>query len=130
LRRLGFDADTVQQVVESLCEQRLVNDRDFATFWRDNREAFKPRSRRALELELRQKGIDADTVAETVADVDDQASAYHAAVKKARSLAGLDYPSFRRRLGPFLRRRGFAYGLINHTIDQVWRERVDGQPDL
>jgi regulatory protein len=130
LRRHGFDAGTIEQVLVTLREQGLVNDSVFATFWRENREAFRPRSRRALELELKRKGVEADTVAETVAAVDDEQSAHLAAQRKARSLAGLDYPSFRRRLGMFLRRRGFAFELINHTIDQVWRERTGCQPDL
>ena len=127
LNRHGFDADTIQQVLAKLREQGLVNDVAFAQFWRENRENFRPLSRRLIELELKQKGVDAETIAETTAGVDDEPGAYRAAQRKARSLAGLDYSSFRKRLGAFLKRRGFDYELVNRTIDRVWQERDNVQ---
>jgi regulatory protein len=130
LRRHGFDADTIQEVIAKLREQRLVDDVSFARFWRDNREQFKPRSRRLIDLELRQKGVDAETVAEATSGIDDELGAYRAAKRKASALVGLDYPSFRKRLGAFLRQRGFAYELINLTIERVWQEQGNQQPDL
>ncbi len=125
----GFDRGTIQQVLAKLNEQRLVDDAAFAQFWRANRENFRPLSRRLLELELRQKGVDSETIAATTADVDDELGAYRAAQKKTRSLSGLDYPNFRKRLGAFLKRRGFAYELINHTIDRVWLEEGNNLPE-
>jgi len=130
LRRHGYDIDIIQQVIEKLKEQKLVDDTAFAQFWRENRENFKPRSRRLIEVELRQKGVDADTIAETTEMVDEESGAYKAAQRKAISLSGLDYLSFRKRLGAFLRQRGFSYELINMTIERVWQEQGNIQPDL
>jgi len=129
LNRHGFDTDTIQQVLALLKERGLVDDIAFARFWRENRENFRPRSRRLIELELKQKGVDAETIAEATAGVDDEPSAYRAAQRKARSLARLDHSSFRKRLGDFLKRRGFDYELVNRTIDRVWQERDDAQPN-
>ncbi len=129
LNRHGFDADTIEQVLTKLKEQGLVDDIAFARFWRENRENFRPLSRRLIELELKQKGVDAETIAEASAGVDDELGAYQAAQRKARSLAGLDYSSFRKRLGAFLKRRGFDYELVNRTIDRVWQERDNARPD-
>lgn len=129
LNRHGFDTDTIQQVLARLKERGLVDDIAFARFWRENRENFRPRSRRLIELELKQKGVDAETIAEATAGVDDEPSAYRAAQRKARSLARLDHSSFRKRLGDFLKRRGFDYELVNRTIDRVWQERDDAQPN-
>ena len=129
LNRHGFDTDTIQQVLARLKERGLVDDIAFARFWRENRENFRPRSRRLIELELKQKGVDAETIAEATAGVDDEPSAYRAAQRKARSLARLDHSSFRKRLGDFLKRRGFNYELVNRTIDRVWQERDDAQPN-
>jgi regulatory protein len=130
LRRHGYDVDIIQQVIDKLKEQKLVDDTAFAQFWRENRENFKPRSRRLIEVELRQKGVDADTIAEATEMVDDEIVAYKAAQRKAISLSGLDYLSFRKRLGTFLRQRGFSYDLINMTIERVWQEQGNIQPDL
>jgi len=129
LSRHGFDTETIQKVLAELKKQGLVDDVAFAQFWRENRENFRPRSRRFMELELKQKGVDAEIIAEATIDVDDDQGAYRAAQKKARSLSGLDYPSFRKRMGSFLKRRGFDYELSNRIIDRIWQEQSSELPD-
>jgi Ca-activated chloride channel family protein len=49
----------------------------------ENREHFSPRSKRALRMELRQKGIADADVQEAVSGVDEERSAYEAAAKRA-----------------------------------------------
>ena len=100
-----------------------MDDMAFAQFWKDNRESFSPRSQWLTRLELRQKGIADGIIAQVVDTVDDNHSAYQAALGKVRSLPLSDYHRFRRRLGEYLRRRGFNYGVINHTVERVWKER-------
>jgi regulatory protein len=129
LNRRGFDAETVERTLGRLRERGLVDDAAFARFWRENRESFRPRSSRLMGLELRRLGVDAGTVAEATAGVDDERGAYRAAQRKARLLAGLDYPAFRKRLGGFLRRCGFDYEVVNRTVDLVWQEQTRPQPD-
>jgi len=70
----------------------------------------------------RQKGISEDIIESTIATIDDEDSAYRAATSKARSLSRSDYESFRRRLGGYLQRRGFNYGVVEKTIKRVWQE--------
>ena len=123
LHQRGFDGDSVEAVLAKLKEQGLVGDIAFAQFWKDNRESFSPRSQWLTKLELRQKGVADDIIDKVVDAVDDADSAYRAAVSKARSLSQSDYQSFRRRLGEYLKRRGFGYGIINHTVERVWQER-------
>jgi regulatory protein len=122
LGQRGFDGDNVEAVIARLKEQGLVDDLAFAQFWKDNREAFRPRSRWLTKLELRQKGVADEIIDQVVADVDEEDSAYRAAVSRARSLPRADYQSFRRRLGEYLKRRGFSYQVITHTIERVWQE--------
>ena len=122
LRRRGFSDEIVQDVVNQMKEQGLVDDIAFAEFWRDNRESFSPRSRYLLKAELKQKGVEAETIEQVIQGLDDEASAYQAASKRARSLTPKDYQEFRRRLGAYLRWRGFSFGVINHTLDRLWQE--------
>jgi regulatory protein len=114
-------------VLARLREQGLVDDMAFAQFWKDNRESFSPRSQRLAGLELRRKGIDEETIAQVVGVIDDDDSAYRAALSKARSLSLSDYHSFRQRLAGYLKRRGFSYGVINHTVERVWQKQGDRQ---
>ena len=123
LHQHGFDGDSVEAVIAKLKEQGLVDDMAFAQFWKDNRESFSPRSQWLTRLELRRKGVANDITDQVVDAVDDNDNAYRAALGKARSLPLSDYQSFRRRLGEYLKRRGFGYGVINHTVERVWQEQ-------
>ena len=125
LHQRGFGGDSVEAVIIRLKENGLVDDMAFAQFWKDNRESFSPRSRRLTRLELRRKGITNDIIDQVIDTIDEDNSAYRAALKKARSLPLTDYPSFCRRLGEYLKRRGFSYGVIKHTVERMWQEQGD-----
>jgi regulatory protein len=118
----------IEQVVERLKTARLLDDAAFAQFWVENRETFNPRGRRMLRRELQQKGVDAATI-DTALDVDETESAYQAAQRKTRALAGLDYNAFRCQLGDYLLRRGFDYVTVHATVRRLWREQQADQPD-
>jgi regulatory protein len=122
LHRRGFDGDNVDAVLARLKGQGLVDDLAFARFWQENRQSFRPRSQWLTKRELRQKGVSQDIIDRVVSQLDDQDSAYRAASAKARRLASADYDGFRRKLGQFLKRRGFGYGLIKTTVERVWQE--------
>jgi len=94
LRRRGFSGKVVDEVIICLKERRLIDDVAFAHYWKDNRLSFRPRSRRLIKLELRQKGVAAEMANEVLEDLDDENAAYEAGLKKARVLSGLDYNEF------------------------------------
>jgi len=123
LQRRGFDGDSIEAVIAKLKEQGLISDIAFAQFWKDNRESFSPRSQWLTRLELRRKGVTTDIIDQVVDEVDDADNAYRAALSKARGLPLSDYQGFRRRLGDYLKRRGFGYEVINHTVERIWQER-------
>ncbi len=127
LARRGFDKDGVDAVLLKLKGQGLVDDAAFARFWKENRELFSPRSQRLTSLELRRKGVTGEIIDEVAGTVDDSDSAYRAALSRARLLPTTEYGTFRRRLGEYLRRRGFSYEVASHTVERVWRELGAGQ---
>ncbi len=84
-------------------------------------------------MELRRKGVQSEVIQEVVGDIDDADNAYRAAVNKARTLPVSDYQVFRQRLGGYLQRRGFNYGVINNIVKKAWQERTGNSrqlPDL
>ena len=123
LERRGFNGDSVEAVITKLKEQELVDDVAFAQFWKDNRQSFSPRSQWLIRLELNRKGVAADIIEEAVNDINDDDSAYRVALGKARTLSPSDRGDFRRRLGYYLKRRGFNYEVISRTVEQLWQER-------
>jgi regulatory protein len=113
--------------LERLQENGLLNDQAFAQAWVENRNEFRPRSRRALALELRRKGLTDEIVQEVLTEhVDETALALQAGQKQARRMSGLDWTAFRQKLGGFLGRRGFSYAVIAPVLRQVWQELHPG----
>jgi regulatory protein len=122
LQRRGYDGDIIAAAIARLKEQGLVDDLAFAQFWKENRQSFSPRSQWLTRHELKQKGVADEVIERVVADVDDEDSAYQAAITKAHRLPAGNYQGFRRRLGEYLKRRGFGYGVINNTVKKIWEE--------
>ena len=73
-------------------------------------------------MELRQKGLDDETVQSVVAGVDENALAYESARKRAGRFQGLEWSEFRRKLSEYLARRGFPYPVIAPVVTRVWNE--------
>ena len=71
LRKHEIPEDVIEQTIERLRQDGLANDNQFARAWVENRSAFRPRSRRMLAMEMRQKGIDDETASAALQCVDD-----------------------------------------------------------
>jgi regulatory protein len=123
LLRHGFDSEHVEKTLARLKEQGLVDDIAFARFWRENRETFSPRSRRLTKMELKRKGLSSDIIEQAISEIDEKDSAYRAALNRAHRLSITDYQAFRQRLGSYLGRRGFNYGVIKEITERVWKEK-------
>lgn len=123
LQRHGYDAENIDKTLARLKEQGLVDDIAFARFWRENRETFSPRSRRLTKMELKRKGLSSDVIEQVISEIDEKDSAYRAAINRVRRLSSADYQVFRQRLGSYLGRRGFDYGIIKETTERVWQEQ-------
>lgn len=126
----GFEEKVAESTVQRLKDNGFLSDDQFAKDWVENRSTFRPRSRRLLKLELRQKGVAEDTIEKALAETGDESIlAYQSAMKYARRLAGSDWETFRKRLGDHLLRRGFSYGTIAPVLRQVWDETRDSAGD-
>ena len=122
LERQGYDDTFIQPTIARLKELGLVDDAEFARLWVDNRDELRPRSRRLIQMELRQKGLSRDIIERATGSVNETEAAYRAAEKKAKSLLADDYDTFRKRLAGYLARRGFGYETLASTIERIWKE--------
>jgi regulatory protein len=121
-RRRGFRKEAVDHAASRLKELGYLDDAAFARSWVESRRASTPRSKRALQFELSQKGVSRDQAERALEGRSDADAAYEAAQRRLRSLGGLDYITFERRLGAFLNSRGFPYGVARATIQRCWAE--------
>jgi len=109
----------VEVVVERLTRAGLLDDREFARYWVENRLQFNPRGARVLRQELWQRGVPDSIIADALAGLDEEAAARKAADAGARRLAHLEPGDFRRRLGAYLARRGFSYAVIETLVEEM-----------
>ena len=124
LRRHGISEEVIASVVERLERSGMIDDKLFAQAWVENRAEFRPRSKRALVYELRQRGIAEDVIDQALSEnmPDEAELAYQAALKYSRKLNKLERLEFRRKLSGHLARRGFSYDIVIPVVDRVWAE--------
>jgi regulatory protein len=118
----------IEQEIQRLRQSGLVDDQAFARLWVENRAAFRPRSQRALRVELKRKGVSPEALKAALTKADDAASAEQLAARRAPRLARLPHPEFRRKLGDYLARRGFDYDTVQAAVEQAW-QTIQGQSD-
>lgn len=132
LEASGFDEASIDATLTRLREAGLAGDRQFAQLWVENRSEFRPRGRRMLAFELRQKGVQEEIIQEALNEAGDEHElARQAAQKYARRLAGLERDAFWKKLTAFLIRRGFGYATVKEVVEEVWKTQVSsGEDDM
>lgn len=131
LIKAEFAPELVDEVLASLERASLVDDSLFAHEWVRQRAARRGKSAKALDLELRDKGVAADVRASALAQIseeDEEAQARALAEKKARALKVVpadraEYDKALRRVVGVLARRGYSSEL---TV-RVARESLDAR---
>ncbi|NSW50985.1 MAG: RecX family transcriptional regulator [Anaerolineae bacterium] len=123
LAEQGFEEDVVNGALERLRSNQMVGDGKFARLWIDSRVTFRPRSHRLMAMELRQKGVADETIDAALAEApEDEILAYQAGQARFRRYAGTDFKTFQQKLGAYLGRKGFSYGVISPVVQRLWRE--------
>jgi regulatory protein len=114
LARKDADKAVSQEVIRRLRNLNLLSDLDFARSWINNRRALKSTSKRRLRLELLQKHVPDDIVAEALAeDETDERDALRQLVEKKRRR----YPD-QQKLMQYLARQGFSYDDIKSVLSE------------
>jgi len=122
LNKHEFSQDVIEHTLERLRENRLADDGQFARTWVENRNTFRPRSRRALQIELRQKGLSNEATQSALEGLDEEALAYAAGLKKAHHLPSEEWAGFRKKLSEHLARRGFPHSVVAPVVSRIWNE--------
>lgn len=127
-----FESEVVDAVVDDLAEAGLVDDEAFAKEWVRQRHARRGKSARALNLELKEKGVEAADRATALAQIteeSEEAVARQVAEKKARTLKRVpadrhERDKFLRRIVGTLARRGYNQELVMRISIDVLDARI------
>jgi regulatory protein len=115
----GTPVDVAGRVLDRMAEVGLVDDVAFADGWVRSRTATRGLSRRALAHELRDKGIDDETAASALQQVDDEdelAMARDLVARRLPSVRGLPPDKQVNRLVGMLARKGYSSGLAFRVV--------------
>ncbi len=122
LEQKGWDQTVIQETLDRLRQNGLLDDIQFARDWIENRQTFRPRGIRLLYQELRQKGLDEQTIQQALTGVDEEAAAQALARRQAQRLKSVPPHVFHQKLIAYLIRRGFSYELANNVSQNIWEE--------
>ncbi|MCS7282210.1 MAG: RecX family transcriptional regulator [Anaerolineae bacterium] len=114
-----YDEAALGEALERLRRGGLLDDREFARYWVENRFQYNPRGKSVLRQELRQKGLEDEIIEEALANYDEEQAASLAAQKLLRRWKGAAPQLLRRRLTNALLRRGFPYSLVGPIVNQI-----------
>ncbi len=130
----GFSADAVRLAMEKLEAYGYVNDADYAAMLVRDRMALKPQGRRALELELRRKGIGGDEAEAALGQYGEEdelaAAARQAEKDMKRTAAERDERKRRAKVYAGLARRGFSGDVIERVMSGLFNAPDDGPASL
>jgi regulatory protein len=114
--------DVAVGVLDRFEEVGLINDQAFAEAWVESRQSTRGLSRRALAVELHQKGIADDLIRDTVSAIDsdhERALARRIVDRKLASTRRLDGATRFRRLAASLARKGYPAGLCTAVVREA-----------
>nr|WP_231375816.1 regulatory protein RecX [Corynebacterium aquatimens] len=124
--------DLIDSVLDSLQANGLINDAVFANEWVRQRSASKGKSSRALDQELKAKGVASEIRHEALSQLteeDEEETARTFAHKKAREVKNppadrAEYDKYLRRIVGVLARRGFPSGMSLRIAREALDDRI------
>ena len=108
-----------EKIIKKLKEEKLIDDLEFARWFLEQRQTFRPKGSYALRQELRQKGIGEKIIDQVLPNKEEELSL----AKKALVKAEKKYASFlgrekKEKLIAYLRRRGFSWEVVKKAVDE------------
>lgn len=113
-RRKEIDISLHQTIVDKLVRLELLDDQKFAKWWIDQRLAFKSKSKKDITFELRQKGIDSQTIKNILDDseIDEVKIARELIAKKIYKWQKFDDKTRKQKITQYLATKGFSWDVI------------------
>lgn len=121
----GFDEKETEEVIDNLKVRGYLNEEIFAREWIENRATSKPRGRRLLIYELKQKKVNNEKINQALESLPDEITLALKAVRKAiHRFENLEYDVFIQKVNGYLIRRGFDFEVIREARKILWEETV------
>jgi regulatory protein len=132
LARRGADPEVSAQVLDRFEEVGLIDDASYARLWVESRHRGKALARSVLKQELRQRGVDPESIDVAIEQIDDDAEYQRAlefASRKARVKPGEDSAKALSRLAGQLARKGYPAGVCFSVSKEVLGPLLEERQD-
>lgn len=120
INNTNYSQKDVKNVIEKLKKDNLINDAKFTELYIKTRLTLKPRGRKLLIQELKNKGIASSLIEEYFNNnkIDEEKSAYDTIKKYWKRLNNLNQKKFYEKSMRILLSRGFSYEIAKKTIEE------------
>ena len=123
LKRKDVHEDLQDLVIERLQEKKFLDDVSFAKWWIEQRSQFRPKGKRVLSAELRQKGVAIDAIEDAFLQAiqpSEEDLCFQVAEKKKKLLSSYPREVARKKLFSALLRTGFSFPVVKDVIDKAY----------
>ncbi|MGI8419170.1 MAG: regulatory protein RecX [Candidatus Levyibacteriota bacterium] len=129
LAKKKAEPEIIETIVLRLKKQKFLNDETFARSWVLQRARLRPRGKRLLQIELRQKGIADDLIEQVLNEAHEEISdeltqAKSLIERRVQRLHDQPRQEIYNKVGAFLARRGYGWEVIKKAIDEVLNETI------
>lgn len=124
LYQKGYSSETTQKIIETIKEYKLIDDSDYAKTYVDSN---KTKSKREIEFNLSQKGIDKHIIQNAVNDIENDDEMAKIDIITAKYMKNKPKTSENlQKLFRYLQGKGFEFGLIKNKISKL-KEQVNDE---
>ncbi|WP_130175941.1 regulatory protein RecX [Cryobacterium sp. SO1] len=125
LRSTDIDEEAVQEILERFAELHYLDEEKLADQIMHSHHERKGLGRSGVAAEMRQRGLDAELIAEKIDEMpDDEAErATELALKRVQQLDRFDDATIDRRLTGFLMRKGYASAVVRDAVKAALASR-------
>lgn len=125
LRKKGYDATCIEEIIEKLTTQGLLDDRQFCKEFIRSRSRQKPAGKLKIRSELRKRGVSDTIISSLVNELDTRELCRQAAEKRSRSLQRVSETDRKKKLEQFLHNRGFEWQDIQPVVKLLIKAGTD-----
>ncbi len=120
-RRKEIDISLYENILNRLSRLELVDDNKFAQWWVRQRLEFKHKSKKDITFELRQKGIDSQTIKNILetSEIDEVKIAKELVSKKIYRWNKYEEKIKKQKIAQYLAGKGFSWDIINSAVDLI-----------
>ena len=121
LRQKEFNNSVIEKAIAKLYKLDFLNDERFARIWVSDRIKLKPKGKKALEIELKQKGVHSNIIEKVLeksfGENGELELAKKVFAKADKKYSGLGSKEKKQKITEYMMRKGFRWGEVEKAFE-------------